>query len=82
MADGGPTPTISLPPGSSAIGLGDTAVSATVAVPGLVSWWRGEGTANDSTGFDNGARDTSGSLTYGPGVSWGARSASTGSMGR
>lgn len=51
--NGGPTPTISLPPGSSAIGLGDTATTATVAVPGLVGWWRGEGNGNDSAGGDN-----------------------------
>lgn len=52
--NGGPTPTISLPPGSSAIGLGDTATTATVAVPGLIGWWRGEGNGTDSAGTDNG----------------------------
>jgi hypothetical protein len=63
--NGGPTPTMVLQPGSPALGAGDAAPSAVVAVPGLVSWWKGDGNAQDTTGSNNGSVPSG--VTYGPG---------------
>jgi uncharacterized repeat protein (TIGR01451 family) len=63
---GGPTQTMPPLPGSPAIGAGDSALSQMQASAGLVSWWSGDGNAQDSLGNNNGT--VVGGLTYAPGL--------------
>jgi uncharacterized repeat protein (TIGR01451 family) len=62
---GGPTQTMPPLPGSPVIGAGDTAVTETQAISGLVSWWRGYGNAQDSAGSNDGT--ASANVRYFPG---------------
>ncbi len=65
--NGGTTPTLALPVGSSAVNAGDNTAAAMTAIGGLVDWWRGNGNTLDSARGQNGT--LAGGATYSPGLS-------------